>query len=193
MARFNRFSFCAAFWAMLSAANAGAAEYTTDVVQPYTLRMQRVALAPITCPRELDCPALEKSLADRLESARHTVIGAAETRDLMTRANVGDLGQIDHTLILAEGLRVEGFVIVKIVEAQVEASVPASSSASSRFRSRPGDKHAALELRMLAQDGSTRAEATGEAHVGGMRNLQSVTVELFEAMLAEISKTDARD
>lgn len=172
---------------MLATANAHA-EYTTDVRHAYSQRVQRVALAPVACPRDLDCSALEKALAQRLMDAGHSVESAAATRDLMARANVSDLGQFEQRLILAEGLRVDGFVIVNIMEAKVDAPAAVRTAGSSRFKQREGEKHAALELRMLGRDGSTLAEASGEADVGGQRNLQSVITGLFEAMLADVSK-----
>lgn len=181
---------CAAYAAALltcAAAQAAQPEYAAEVRQIYTARVQRVALAPISCPQQLDCRELEEEFIERLSELRFKVVEPRALRDLMTRAGVQDLEQLEQRLIIAEGLGVQGFAFVDIRNASIETSGPAADDKWREYKREVQVKHAAIDLRIIARDGAVLADVSGAAHASGMKGLQGVVERLFELMIERAS------
>lgn len=124
-------------------------EYSATVRQSYTSPVQRVALAPISCPQ---------------------------------------LEQLGQRLILAEGLGVQGFALVRIRNATIETTGPAADDKWRELKREVQVKRAALELRIIARDGAVLAHVEGAAHVTGIKGLQGVAERLFEVMIERLSE-----
>lgn len=181
--RSARFVACAAGLMACAAIHAAEPEYAASVRQPYTTSVERIALAPFECREQLDCEELEEAFTERLSELGAKVLEPRVVRDLMARAGMNDLEQMEQRLIVAEGLRVQGLALVRIRNATIETASPAADDKWRAYKREVQVKRAELDLRIIGRDGSVLAEVEGAANVTGMRGLQGVVERLFALMV----------
>jgi hypothetical protein len=173
--------------AVCTVIEAAPAEYEASVQQGYAAErpVRRIGLAPFSCPRELECGELEERLVERLTQGTGVqVIPSKAVAELMGRASVTDLNEHESRLILAEGLGVDAFAFVQIQKAQIDKVAPREDDKWKELKREVSVKSVALELRVVARDGVSVVQVSGEAHVpDSLRGLTSIATRLLDLML----------
>jgi hypothetical protein len=172
---------------MSTSLEAATPEYEASVQQHYAAQglVQSIALAPLACPRELDCEDLEKEIVEQLaERTGLRIVTATEVSALMAQASVTDLDNYEGRLIIGEGLRVDAFAFVKVIKAESESVAPPQNDKWKDLKRQSSVKRASLELRIVARDGNSLARVSGEAQLfDTLKGLPNITVRLFAVML----------
>jgi hypothetical protein len=173
-----------------AAIEAAPAEYVASVQQGYVARsaVQRIALAPFACTREIECVEFEEDLVERLEKATGLeIVTSGAVHELMTQAGMTDIAQYENRLIIAEGLGVHAFAFVDVHEVHAGVVAPPEHDKWRDIRRETTVKQASMAFRVVAPDGTSLAQVSGKAEVfGSARSLQSITTHLFEVMLERV-------
>ena len=163
-------------------------DYSAAVKQSYApaTAIRRVAILPGACPENIECDDLEKKLAKSMRDATGVeLLPSAAVRDVMRSAQIATV-DYETRYILAERLTVDAFVTLDVRQAAVEkgettylkmgvAKVPQDGATI---------KHVQLALQMVASDGRTLLDATGEAHLANsLRGLSGIAERLCEHMI----------
>jgi hypothetical protein len=156
---------------------------------------QRFAVLPLVCPQSLDCASLEEDYTEQLaDSAKLSLVKPDAVRELIANADLGKLSELERRPILTEGLNVDGFVIVDILNAMVDRGAAAAGGDKwSDIRKHQQDTVTTvkIEVRLIAKDGSVLAQASGDAHlINSIKSLNSVAARIFEQTLAKLFSTE---
>jgi hypothetical protein len=156
---------------------------------------ERFAVLPMVCPQSLDCANLEENYTEQLaDSAKLSLVTPGAVRELIANADLGKLSELERRPILTEGLNVDGFVKVDILNATIDRGAAAAGGDKwSDIRKHQQDTVTSvkIEVRFIAKDGSVLAQASGDAHlVNSIKSLNSVAARVFEQTLAKLLPTE---
>jgi hypothetical protein len=166
-------------------------EYAASVRQSFSANSapRGIGIVPFACPQEFDCKEFEEILAEQLASAsKRRIVASQAVHDLMQRATMSDLEQLENRLIIAEGLGVDAFAFVDVRNLHVDTTAPPSNDKWKNVRRTATAKRASLELKVIARDGVVLADVSGEAELfDSMKSLQGIATRLLEVMLERAS------
>lgn len=177
--RFLHAFICGALLIAGQAHAASAPDHVSKVQRSYVPKadVRQVAVIPVKCPKEVECAEFEEVLSRLVtEKTKLAVTGAAQVRELMQTANIKKV-DVEARYILAESLRVDGFILCEIEAAGTDVAEPKMIKMGMSYRHNPERvTFAKLNLKVMKKDGTELLAGKTEARVGGMfRSVTSVT------------------